>query len=62
MNDRAHPALLDPDRYWGAQTQRSPVHFAIDGELDEHFPLYVWQTGSGIVNPRKLVGQGVGGS
>ena len=81
------------DRYWGAQTQRSLVHFsigddrmprrvyhaygyvkkaaalinaaagrlaqwkadaivhaadeAIKGVLDEHFPLYVWQTGSG---------------
>ena len=81
------------DKYWGAQTERSLVHFAIgddrmplpvihaygsvkraaaivngrggrlpawkadliarvaqeviDGELDEHFPLYVWQTGSG---------------
>src|SRR5215475_12133382 len=81
------------DRYWGAQTQRSLIHFsigddrmpkrlyhaygyvkkaaalvnaaagrlpqwkadaivraadeAIAGELDEHFPLYVWQTGSG---------------
>jgi fumarate hydratase class II len=81
------------DRYWGAQTQRSLVHFsigddrmpkrvyhaygyvkkaaalinsaagrlpqwkadaivraaneAIKGELDEYFPLYVWQTGSG---------------
>lgn len=81
------------DRYWGAQTQRSLVHFSIGddrmpkavyhayghvkkaaaivngragrlpewksaliqkvadeviaGELDEHFPLYVWQTGSG---------------
>jgi fumarate hydratase, class II len=81
------------DRYWGAQTQRSLVHFsigddrmpkrvyhaygyvkkvaalinaaagrlpqwkadaivraadeAIKGMLDEHFPLYVWQTGSG---------------
>jgi len=81
------------DRYWGAQTQRSLIHFAIGddrmpnrvyhaygyvkkaaalvnaaagrlprwkadaivraadeaiaGELDEHFPLYVWQTGSG---------------
>jgi fumarate hydratase class II len=81
------------DRYWGAQTQRSLVHFsighdrmpkelyhayayvkkaaalvnassgslpqwkaeaivraaeeAIRGDLDEHFPLYVWQTGSG---------------
>jgi fumarate hydratase class II len=81
------------DRYWGAQTQRSLVHFAIgddrmpkalyhaygyvkkaaalvngragrlpnwqsdliarvadeviSGALDEHFPLYVWQTGSG---------------
>ena len=81
------------DRYWGAQTQRSLVHFAIGddrmpkrvyhaygyvkkaaalvnaaaerlpqwkaqaivraadetiaGQLDAHFPLYVWQTGSG---------------
>jgi fumarate hydratase, class II len=81
------------DRYWGAQTERSLVHFsigddrmpkrvyhaygyvkkaaalvnaaagrlpqwkadaithaadeAIAGQLDEHFPLYVWQTGSG---------------
>src|SRR5215468_2513066 len=81
------------DRYWGAQIQRSLVHFsigddrmpkqlyhaygyvkkaaalvnaaagrlpqwkadaivraadeAITGKLDEHFPLYVWQTGSG---------------
>ena len=81
------------DRYWGAQTQRSLVHFSIGddrmpkavyhaygyvkkaaaivngregrlpqwkadliarvadeviaGDLDEHFPLYVWQTGSG---------------
>ena len=81
------------DRYWGAQTQRSLIHFsigddhmpkrvyhaygyvkkaaalvneaagrlpkwkadaivqaadeAIAGDLDENFPLYVWQTGSG---------------
>lgn len=81
------------DRYWGAQTQRSLIHFsiggdrmpkqiyhaygyvkkaaalvnaaagrlpewkkqaivraaeeAIAGKLDEHFPLFVWQTGSG---------------
>ena len=81
------------DRYWGAQTARSLLHFsigadrmpkavyraygyvkqaaaltnadagrlprwkadaiafaaeeAISGKLDEHFPLYVWQTGSG---------------
>jgi fumarate hydratase class II len=81
------------DRYWGAQTQRSLIHFsigddrmpkrvyhaygyvkkaaalvnaaagrlpqwkadaivraadeAIAGKLDDHFPLYVWQTGSG---------------
>jgi len=81
------------DRYWGAQTQRSLVHFsigddrmpkrvyhaygyvkkaaalvnaaagrlparkaqaiicaadeAIAGKIDDHFPLYVWQTGSG---------------
>jgi fumarate hydratase, class II len=81
------------DRYWGAQTQRSLIHFSIGrdrmpkevyhaygyvkkaaalvnaaarrlpewkkqaivraaeetiaGELDDHFPLFVWQTGSG---------------
>src|ERR1700741_3369906 len=42
------------DRYWGGQTQRSLVYFSIGedrmpevGHLDEHFPLYVWQTGSG---------------
>src|SRR5438876_12265380 len=81
------------DRYWGAQTQRSLIHFAIgydvmpremirafgilkkacalvnndlgklpgdklklivqacdeviEGKLDEHFPLRIWQTGSG---------------
>src|SRR6476620_1906793 len=81
------------DKYWGAQTQRSLIHFAIGddrmpremiralgilkkaaaivnhdlgklandklklieqaadeviaGKLDEHFPLRVWQTGSG---------------
>jgi fumarate hydratase class II len=81
------------DRYWGAQTQRSLLHFSIGddrmpkavyhaygyvkkaaalvngragrlpgwkadliarvadevtgGQLDEHFPLFVWQTGSG---------------
>ena len=84
---------LPADRCWGAQTQRSLVHFsigddrlpkpvyhaygyvkkaaalvnaaagrlpqwkadaivraadeAIAGKLDDHFPLYVWQTGSG---------------
>jgi fumarate hydratase, class II len=89
MGEIAVPA----DRYWGAQTQRSLVHFAIGddrmpkrvyhaygyvkkaaalvntaggrlskwkadaivraadeaiaGQLDAHFPLYVWQTGSG---------------
>ncbi|MBB2156116.1 class II fumarate hydratase [Gluconacetobacter diazotrophicus] len=94
---REHDALGDiqvpADRYWGAQTQRSLVHFSIgtdrmplelcrayglvkkaaalvnladgrlpdwkaaaiiqaaeevvDGKLDDHFPLFVWQTGSG---------------
>src|ERR1043165_8886185 len=84
---------VDADRYWGAQTQRSLLHFnigndvmpremiralgilkkacalvnhelgklseekltlivqacdeVIEGKLDEHFPLRVWQTGSG---------------
>jgi fumarate hydratase class II len=88
------------DRYWGAQTQRSLVHFsigddrmpkrvyhaygyvkkaaalinaaagrlaqwkadaivhaadeAIKGVLDEHFPLYVWQTGSGTQSNMNL--------
>ena len=87
------PIDVPADRYWGAQTQRSLIHFSIGddkmpkavyhaygqvkkaaaqingeagrlprwkadlivrvcdeviaGELDEHFPLYVWQTGSG---------------
>src|SRR5213594_3539978 len=89
MGEMAVPA----DKYWGAQTQRSLIHFAIgfdvmpremirafgvlkkacalvnhdlgklsgdklkfiveacdaviEGKLDEHFPLRVWQTGSG---------------
>src|SRR5712692_2172477 len=84
---------VENDRYWGAQTQRSLIHFdigydtmpreiiramgilkkacaqvnaelgklprekeqlivqaadeVIDGKLDEHFPLRIWQTGSG---------------
>ena len=88
------------DRYWGAQTQRSLVHFsigndrmpkevyhayavvkkaaalvnqaegrladwkagaivkaadeAITGKLDEHFPLFVWQTGSGTQSNMNL--------
>jgi fumarate hydratase class II len=88
------------DRYWGAQTQRSLIHFsigddrmpkrvyhaygyvkkaaalvneaagrlpqwkvdaitraadeAIAGKLDEHFPLYVWQTGSGTQSNMNL--------
>jgi fumarate hydratase class II len=105
------------DRYWGAQTQRSLIHFSIGddrmpkpvyhaygyvkkaaalvnaaanrlpawkseaivhaadeviaGKLDEHFPLYVWQTGSGtqsnmnvneVVSNRanQLLGGGIG--
>ena len=93
------------DRYWGAQTQRSLIHFSIGddrmpkavyhayghikkaaaivngregrledwmarliarvsdeviaGELDEHFPLYVWQTGSGTqsnMNVNEVIG------
>jgi fumarate hydratase class II len=92
-NDSMGEIEVPADRYWGAQTQRSLVHFsigddrmpkrvyhaygyvkkaaalinaaagrlpqwkadaivraadeAIKGLLDEHFPLYVWQTGSG---------------
>jgi fumarate hydratase, class II len=91
---------IPADRYWGAQTQRSLVHFCIGGdrmskevyraygyvkkaaahvnagagrlprwkadvisqvsdeviagELDEHFPLYVWQTGSGTQSNMNL--------
>jgi len=87
------------DRYWGAQTQRSLIHFSIGddrmpkrvyhaygyvkqaaalvnasagrlpawkadaivkaaeeviaGKLDDHFPLYVWQTGSGTQSNMK---------
>ena len=93
------------DKYWGAQTQRSLVHFSIGddrmpkavyhaygqvkkaaaivngragrlprwkaeliervadeviaGRLDEHFPLYVWQTGSGTqsnMNVNEVIG------
>jgi fumarate hydratase, class II len=93
------------DRYWGAQTQRSLIHFSIGddrmpkavyhaygyvkkaaavvngregrlprwkadliarvadeviaGELDENFPLYVWQTGSGTqsnMNTNEVIG------
>jgi fumarate hydratase class II len=93
------------DRYWGAQTQRSLIHFSIggdrmpkevyhaygyvkkaaarvnagagrlprwkadvishvcdeviSGQLDEHFPLYVWQTGSGTqsnMNVNEVIG------
>jgi len=68
------------DRYYGAQTARSLIHFdigrdvmppeliralgklsekkcqliaqasdeVISGKLDDHFPLRIWQTGSGI--------------
>jgi len=88
------------DKYWGAQTQRSLIHFSIGddrmpkavyhaygyvkkaaaivngragrlppwkaglianvageviaGKLDEHFPLYVWQTGSGTQSNMNL--------
>jgi fumarate hydratase, class II len=91
--DPLGPIEVPADRYWGAETQRSLVHFSIgddhvpkavcraygyvkkaaasingcdgllpawkadliarvadeviSGALDEHFPLYVWQTGSG---------------
>ncbi|MFF4653313.1 class II fumarate hydratase [Streptomyces sp. NPDC001380] len=93
------------DRYWGAQTQRSLIHFSIGddrmpkavyhayghvkraaaavngragrlpawkadliervageviaGDLDDHFPLYVWQTGSGTqsnMNTNEVIG------
>jgi len=92
-SDSMGPMDVPADRYWGAQTARSLIHFAIGpdkmplevvramgilkkaaalanqklgklspdvaklvvaaadevirGELDEHFPLSVWQTGSG---------------
>jgi fumarate hydratase class II len=43
------------NKYYGAQTARSLMNFkigeaadeVIEGKLDEHFPLVVWQTGSG---------------
>ena len=93
------------DRYWGAQTQRSLIHFAIgrdvmpremiraigilkkaaaltnrelgklppekadaivraadeviEGKLDDHFPLRIWQTGSGTqtnMNANEVIG------
>ena len=92
-SDSMGPMNVPADRYWGAQTARSLIYFAIGtdlmprevvhamgilkkaaalanqqlgklppdlaklittaadevirGELDEHFPLSVWQTGSG---------------
>ncbi len=91
--DSMGPIEVSTDRYWGAQTQRSLIHFAIghdkmpreliralgilkkvaaqvnqelgklpkdkaelmiqaadeviSGKLDDHFPLSIWQTGSG---------------
>ncbi|HVA24609.1 MAG TPA: class II fumarate hydratase [Chloroflexota bacterium] len=91
--DSMGPIEVENDRYWGAQTQRSLIHFdigfdvmpreiiralgilkkacaqanaelgklprdreqlivqaadeVIAGKLDEHFPLRIWQTGSG---------------
>ncbi|MFE4540052.1 class II fumarate hydratase [Streptomyces scopuliridis] len=91
--DSMGPVEVPADRYWGAQTQRSLIHFSIGGDrmpkavyhaygyvkkaaalvnaaagrlpewkrraivraaeetiagkLDDHFPLFVWQTGSG---------------
>jgi fumarate hydratase class II len=91
--DSMGPIEVESNRYWGAQTQRSLIHFnigddrmpremiralgilkkaaalvnqdlgklpadkaeliaraadeVIEGKLDEHFPLRVWQTGSG---------------
>jgi fumarate hydratase, class II len=91
--DSLGDVMVPADRYWGAQTQRSLIHFnigndrmphevyhaygyvkkaaaivntrhqrlpvwkgkliervcdeVISGQLDEDFPLYVWQTGSG---------------
>ena len=91
--DSMGPIEVPADKYWGAQTQRSLIHFdiggnlmpteiihamgvlklaaaqtnlalnklstakaeliitaaqeVIDGKLDDHFPLVVWQTGSG---------------
>ncbi len=99
-NDSMGEIEVPADRYWGAQTQRSLVHFsigddrmpkrvyhaygyvkkaaalvnaaaerlpqwkadaiahaadeAISGKLDDHFPLYVWQTGSGTQSNMNL--------
>jgi fumarate hydratase class II len=92
-SDSMGKIAVPSDRYWGAQTQRSLIHFnigddimprpliralgllklaaaetnrdlgklssekaqvisvaareVIDGKLDDHFPLHIWQTGSG---------------
>jgi len=57
--DTFGPIEVDASVYWGAQAQRSLGNFkigwekqaaaqeVIDGKLDAHFPLSVWQTGSG---------------
>lgn len=98
--DSFGPIEVAADRYWGAQTQRSLMHFkigdehlprpllralgivkrcatlcnmelgdidpaignaivtaterVISGELDEHFPLVIWQTGSGTQSNMNL--------
>ena len=98
--DSMGAVLVPADRLWGAQTQRSLIHFSIgddrmpkavyhayghvkkaaaivnsragrlpawkaalieqvadeviSGKLDDHFPLYVWQTGSGTQSNMNL--------
>jgi len=99
-SDSMGSIAVPADKYWGAQTQRSLVHFSIgndrmpkevyhayglvkkaaalvnqadgrledwkvaaiveaadeviSGKLDEHFPLFVWQTGSGTQSNMNL--------
>src|SRR5712672_1115229 len=59
--DSFGPIDVPADRYWGAQTERSRQNFRIGQDrmpmpivralgivkLADHFPLVVWQTGSG---------------
>src|SRR6266403_482342 len=59
--DTFGPIEVDAGRYWGAESNMAlgvldkglgetivkAAQEVIDGKLDEHFPLVVWQTGSG---------------
>ena len=47
VNERA--GRLEP---WRARVIVQAAEEAIAGKLDDQFPLYVWQTGSGVVPPQ----------